>query len=287
MMKRNKLKATIMPTKHRSLVAMASKKHQHIITVCLLTIFILSPSTVLAEKNFPAPSGPAKTSSLTSDSLTQFVSGYWRQRFIQYASRVDWHDYQWSIKVVIPEGVKKLPSCQRPYHVDDTQDNLPVGRQSLRVQCPDIPGWSLTTRSQITVLMPVVTVKMALAQEHVLQTSDLSVTTIQLAAHQADVLTRPEQAVGLRSLRPMRAGQPVRARLLEAVWLVRKGDKVQLTLTDGKMSVSMEGTALQNGQKGEVISIRNEKSGKIISALVSAPGRLEVFSDASSVPPQN
>lgn len=286
-MKRNKLKAIIMPTKHKDIIAMAFKRQKINTTICLLTIYLYSPSTLLAAAVLPAPSGPAKTSSLTTESLTQFVSDYWRQRFIQYASRVDWQDYQWSIKVVIPEGVKKLPTCQRPYQVNDTQDNLPVGRQSLRVQCPDTPGWSLTTRSQITVLMPVVTVKMALAQEHVLQASDLSITTIQLAAHQADVLTKQEQAVGLRSLRPMRAGQPVRARLLEAVWLVRKGDKVQLTLTDGKMSVSMEGTALQNGQKGEVISIKNEKSGKIISASVSAPGRLEVFSDASSVPPQN
>ncbi|MNG26776.1 flagellar basal body P-ring biosynthesis protein FlgA [compost metagenome] len=41
----------------------------------------------------------------------------------------------------------------------------------------------------------------------------------------------------------------------------------------------MQGTALQDGQKGETISVRNERSGKIISAQVTGMNVLRLHGD--------
>lgn len=206
--------------------------------------------------------------------LKQFVHDYWQQRFVQHAESLNWHDYQWQIEVTLPEAVSKLPPCRQPYQAEAGLVNLPVGRQRLRLRCPDKPGWLITTRGEISVLIPVVVTRTALAPDHVLQATDLAITQILLTAQQADVLTEPAQAIGRRPQRALRAGQPVRNKMLEVALLVRKGDKVRLTLIEGGMSISMEGTALQDGQKGEIISIRNERGGKIISAEVSGPGQL-------------
>lgn len=230
-----------------------------------------------------ASAAPAAQPGVDVDALKQFVSAYWQQRFIQHAGRVNWRDYQWQSEVVIPEAVSKLPPCRQPYQAEDAQTSLPIGRQPLRVRCPDSPGWLVTTRSQISVLMPVVVAKSAFGQDHVLQASDLAVTQILLTPQQDDVLIDPAQAIGRRPLRSLRAGQPVRNRQLEATMLVRKGDKVRLTLADGEMTISMAGTALQDGQKGEIISVRNEKSGKVISASVSAPGQLLILNASPTV----
>jgi len=242
--------------------------------LCLL----VSPAVVAAAT--PAAQNPPPAPGVDTGALKQFVSAYWQQRFLQHAGRVNWRDYQWQIEVVIPDAVSKLPPCRQPYQAEDAQTNLPIGRQPLRVRCPDSPGWLVTTRSQISVLMPVVVTRNALSQDHVLQASDLAVTQILLTAQQDDVLIDPAQAIGRRPLRSLRAGQPVRNRLLEAAMLVRKGDKVHLTLADGDMSISMAGIALQDGQKGEIIGVKNEKSGKVISAAVSAPGQLLISNEA-------
>lgn len=217
--------------------------------------------------------------------LKQFVHDYWQQRFEQYAERVNWRDYQWQIEVTIPEAVSKLPPCRQPYQAETVQVHFPVGRQRLRLRCPDTPGWFITTRSQVSVLMPVVVTRIALDPEHYLQAGDLAVTQILLTAQQGDVLTDLAQAVGRRPQRALRAGQPVRNKMLEAALLVRKGDKVSLTMVEGGLSISMEGTALQDGQKGEIISIKNEKSGKNISATVSGPGQLQILNEPLPVPP--
>ncbi|WP_162382036.1 flagellar basal body P-ring formation chaperone FlgA [Citrobacter sp. NCU1] len=247
-------------------------------------------STALPTQPAPVESTTRRTAptpGVDPNTLKQFVHDHWQQRFAQHAQRVNWHDYHWQIEVIIPEAVSKLPPCRQPYQVEDSSVKFPVGRLSLRLRCPDSPGWMITTRSQISVLMPVVVARVAVAQEHYLQASDLAVTQILLTPQMDDVLISPEQAIGRRPQRSLRAGQPVRNRMLEAALLVRKGDKVRLTLAEGEMAISMQGTALQDGQKGETISIKNEKSGKVISASVSGPGQLLILNETPMENPQN
>lgn len=246
-------------------------------------------STALPAHPAPVDSTARKTAptpGVDPNALKQFVRDYWQQRFTQHAQRVNWRDYQWQSEISIPEAVSKLPPCRQPYQVEDSQVKFPVGRHSLRLRCPDSPGWVITTRSQISVLMPVVVARVATGQEHYLQESDLAVTQVLLTPQMDDVLTDPAQAIGRRPQRSLRAGQPVRNRMLEAALLVRKGDKVSLTLAEGEMSISMQGTALQDGQKGETISIKNEKSGKVISASVSGPGQLLIVNETPKVNPK-
>lgn len=230
-------------------------------------------ATSAASATVSAASG-TNPALLDQTELKRFVETYWQQRFTEHAERVNWRDYHWQIDTVIPEAAAKLPPCRQTYQVEASFANLPVGRQRLRLRCPDKPGWTITTSSQISVLMPVVTTRTALAPEHYLQASDVVLTQILLTAHQSDVLIDPAQAIGRRPLRALRPGQPVRNKMLEAALLVRKGDKVRLTMIEGEMSISMEGIALQDGQKGEIISIKNTRGGSIISAQVSGPGQL-------------
>lgn len=232
------------------------------------------PATPLPPTEQPPPT-------VDGTALKQFVHDYWQQRFVQHAKRVNWRDYQWQIEVTVPEAASKLPPCSQPYQAETGLVNLPVGRQRLRLRCPDKPGWLITTRGEISVLMPVVVTRTALAPDHILQATDLAITQILLTAQQADVLTEPAQAIGRRPQRALRAGQPVRNKMLEAALLVRKGDKVQLTLIEGGMSISMEGIALQDGQKGEIISIKNDRGGRIVSAEIFAPRQLII----SNTPP--
>lgn len=253
----------------------------------LLSLLFLTASSLFCGDSHAAQPPPTEaepasrvavpTPGQDEGTLKQFVRDYWQRRFALHAERVNWRDYQWQIEVSIPEAVSKLPPCRQTLQAETGLVNLPVGRQRLRLRCPDTPGWLITSRSEISVLMPVVVTRTALAPEHVLQVSDLAVTQLLLSAQQADVLTDPAQAIGRRPLRALRAGQPVRNRALEAAMLVRKGDKVRLTLSEGGMAIAMEGIALQDGQKGEIISIRNERGGKVISATVSGPGQLQAF----------
>lgn len=58
--------------------------------------------------------------------------------------------------------------------------------------------------------------------------------------------------------------------------LVRKGDMVEVLASDGLLTVSLKGLALQSGAKGETITVRNPDSKKDFSASVTDENRVQV-----------
>jgi flagella basal body P-ring formation protein FlgA len=58
--------------------------------------------------------------------------------------------------------------------------------------------------------------------------------------------------------------------------LVRKGDVVQVTAAEGRLFISMKALALENGTRGDLVTVRNLESHKDVSALVVDEGHVEV-----------
>jgi len=58
--------------------------------------------------------------------------------------------------------------------------------------------------------------------------------------------------------------------------LVRKGDTVEVSASEGLLRISMKGLALQNGALGDIVTVRNPDSLKTIPALVVGESRVEV-----------
>jgi flagella basal body P-ring formation protein FlgA len=57
---------------------------------------------------------------------------------------------------------------------------------------------------------------------------------------------------------------------------IRKGDQVVITARSGTVSVRMPGEALSDGVIGKQISVRNQRSNRVIRARVVGPGQVEV-----------
>lgn len=58
--------------------------------------------------------------------------------------------------------------------------------------------------------------------------------------------------------------------------LVRKGDLVEVTATDGPLVVTMKALALQNGAAGDLVSVRNPESRRDFTAQVIDENRVQV-----------
>ena len=58
--------------------------------------------------------------------------------------------------------------------------------------------------------------------------------------------------------------------------LVRKGEMVEVTASEGALVVNMKAVALENGARGDVVNVRNTESSKTIPAVVVADNRVEV-----------
>lgn len=58
--------------------------------------------------------------------------------------------------------------------------------------------------------------------------------------------------------------------------LVRKGDLVEASVTDGQLVVTMKALALENGAQGDVVTVRNPESRKDFVAVVTHENHVQV-----------
>jgi flagella basal body P-ring formation protein FlgA len=58
--------------------------------------------------------------------------------------------------------------------------------------------------------------------------------------------------------------------------LVKKGDVVEVSASDGLLVVQMKALAMQNGGKGEAVTVRNMDSRKDFTAFVIDENRVQV-----------
>jgi flagella basal body P-ring formation protein FlgA len=54
--------------------------------------------------------------------------------------------------------------------------------------------------------------------------------------------------------------------------LVRQGEPVELLLGRGGVEISLRGTARQDGSRGQIVSVRNDLNGKLVTGRVLGPG---------------
>lgn len=95
---------------------------------------------------------------------------------------------------------------------------------------------------------------------------------------------RIEDAVGYEVMRPISAGEVLDETLLRLPLLVKKGDRVTVTVHCEGIHLRQEGTAQQDGAKGELISIESATNKKkSYSARVSGPGAVEIFLQTPSL----
>ncbi|MFT3997398.1 MAG: flagellar basal body P-ring formation chaperone FlgA [Asticcacaulis sp.] len=89
-----------------------------------------------------------------------------------------------------------------------------------------------------------------------------------------------DTAIGKSVRAPVREGGVVRASDLTSPIVVHRADAVRVVWQMGGASLSMTGTAQKDGAIGDVITIRNPQSKKLIDAVVTGPGTAAVGEDA-------
>lgn len=90
------------------------------------------------------------------------------------------------------------------------------------------------------------------------------------------LLGDPGSVIGRRLAVHLGAGRIILARHLDQSFLVRAGNAVAIASGAGGISVSMAGEALQDGQRGDRIAVRNTGSGRIIEAIVTGANSVSV-----------
>ncbi|HYD46507.1 MAG TPA: flagellar basal body P-ring formation chaperone FlgA [Phenylobacterium sp.] len=94
-----------------------------------------------------------------------------------------------------------------------------------------------------------------------------------LAARPAGAPRDADAVIGMAARRPLREGAPVSTRDVSAPQVIKAGDLVSVTWSDGAVSVTLQGKALESAAAGEAFGVQNTASKKTLQAIASGPGR--------------
>lgn len=90
------------------------------------------------------------------------------------------------------------------------------------------------------------------------------------------VFSNPADVIGRTLTANVGEGRVLQARQLEQNWLITRDIPVEIGFQDSAVSVSMPGIALENGQLGQMIEVRNSSSGRVLHAIVAGPQKVQI-----------
>jgi flagella basal body P-ring formation protein FlgA len=121
----------------------------------------------------------------------------------------------------------------------------------------------------------------SLAAGEIVQPSDM--VWSKAAAAPADAPRDAEAVIGLAAKRPLRSGAVASARDVSAPQVIKAGDMIAVTYTDGGISLTLTGKALAPAATGDLLSVQNMSSKKIIQAIVTGPGAAAIGPESQSL----
>ncbi len=122
----------------------------------------------------------------------------------------------------------------------------------------------------------VVTLARRLSRGETVTARDVKTIRVPKATLRNDTITDPAAVIGMALRRPQSAGRLLAPRDLEKPIAVARRSKVIITYKLAGLTLTVQGEAMTDGVKGDVIDILNTQSSRVVQALVTGPGRVSV-----------
>lgn len=170
----------------------------------------------------------------------------------------------------------RLPLCEQPLTTTLESPAEPIGRVTLRVRCDGSSPWTVFVPGQVRLYREVVIASRPLKRDNLLTEMDVLLAERDVGLLNQGYLTTLPQAIGKKLTRPLQPDQVLAPAHVQMADAVRKGDQVVISARSGGISVRMPGEALSDGTVGKQISVRNQRSNRVVKARVVGPGQVEV-----------
>lgn len=145
----------------------------------------------------------------------------------------------------------------------------------VKITCTQ-PGnqYTIYVPVRVSILTPALVATRNLSRGAIITPSDLDAIYLSEGENISNAVSDPNILVGSRLKRDIKAGEQIRN---NTFCVVCKNDKVNIVAKSHGLSLKLSGQALQDGNINDNISVRNLKSKKNISAVVTAPGEVQVI----------
>jgi flagellar basal body P-ring formation protein FlgA len=170
----------------------------------------------------------------------------------------------------------RLKQCEVPLQAFSNNPTLKAGRTTIGVRCDGATPWSLYVPVNISASVAVVMIKGPVTRGTILGASNLQLVHMPATQLPPNYLSNIDEVSGRELLRALNGDSFATVGMLKQKNMIQKGQEVIILAQSAGFQVRMAGTALQNGQNGERISVKNNNSGRTIEGTVVAENVIAV-----------
>jgi len=171
----------------------------------------------------------------------------------------------------------KLPQCADPLEVFTSTGLIKAGRTTVGVRCNAEKKWSIFTSAIIKTYQMVVILSQPIQRGEIITRQHLAIEKREVSNLREDFATQLEQVENKQITRQLNTGTILSLRNLAEPKLIKRGDNVVISTAKPDFSIRMNGVAMMDGIKGQLIKVKNQNSGRIINATVIEPGLVFVI----------
>ena len=205
---------------------------------------------------------------------------------------------QWLTK----EGIEGIPVFSKKSFYKDCNNEIEIKKmfqnyKTLKVSCSDKNGFKIIMRVQTSKndenkkitklskvsktsiknkLLKIVKLKKSVEKNDIIELDDLETVLVE-KKHQTSFFSTKQELVGRKLKTNLKMGQKLHPRHLFERFDINNGDVISIVSNLGNVSVTVSGEAQDSGNLGDLIKVKNLKSGKIIKGYIKKDKKIKIF----------
>lgn len=150
-----------------------------------------------------------------------------------------------------------------------------AGKTTVGIRCLAPSSWAIFLPAHIRQIGNYVSAAVGLTSGQPITADKLLQRTADLGALPDDVVTNPEQVIGMNLTAGVAPGTPLRQSLLRAPQVVQQNQTTRLILNGNGFVIHSEGRALANAHVGQSVQIRTG-AGQIVSGIARVDHAVDI-----------
>ncbi len=150
------------------------------------------------------------------------------------------------------------------------------GKLTVGLRCAGPKPWTVYIPAQIKRYAEVIAAARPLLRGAEIRAGDVMPVRLELSRLRNGYFSEAKNVLGKILTRNIASGQAITPKRVKAPILVHRGEKVNIIATAGALKVRGKGKALRDAAQGELVSVRNIRSKRIVQGIVTKPGTVHV-----------
>lgn len=213
---------------------------------------------------------PAAAETESADSLRQSVVNFLKAQTKERPET----DIEINVGRIDPR--LKLGACQTTPSVFLAPGAKLQGKLTVGLRCSGPKPWTVYIPAQIKIFANVIAAAQPLLRGSEISTADVMPIRKELSQLRSGYFTEKKAVVGKILTQNLSAGHAITPKRIKAPILVHRGEKVTIVASVGALKVKGKGEALRNAAQGELVSVRNSRSKRIVQGVAIKAGTVHV-----------